>query len=219
MSSAFLVFRSRMRILVLLFAATTVFAQNTVVNHDPSITFTPHVDGVAEISIIQPVTFTIPVADGITITDKAGVWSCIQYPSVSLPAGMTFANGLFTVPAISTASLTLTGGTTYADDLYLTQITRSKITYVKYTAPSTTTASAIKFATVSIPASPKPIAAGAAYDFPYTPPSGHVIGVESNKDPGTWIVEHYAGAIRLRNMTTTTPTAVSPALQVTVAYQ
>jgi hypothetical protein len=96
-------------------------------------------------------TVTIPAPDGTTITSKGNVWSCVQ--SGGLPSGVTFANGLLTAPAISTAKLTLTGGVNYAAGLYLTSIDASgNITYSPYVAPAGGTAAPSTAYTVTLPA-------------------------------------------------------------------
>lgn len=56
--------------------------------------------------------------------------------SVNWPAGITFDGTTFKVPKLSTAELTLTGGTPYADGQYLVSIKSGLLTYVPYTAPT-----------------------------------------------------------------------------------
>jgi hypothetical protein len=75
----------------------------------------------------------------------------ITVPATSLPSGMTLVNGLFTVPNISTGSITLTGGVSYPNGNYLVTITGGNLTYTPY-VPSTGTGTAGATYTVAIPA-------------------------------------------------------------------
>lgn len=63
----------------------------------------------------------------------------VVVPATSLPVGMAFDGKKFTVPSISTGSVSLTGGQAYPDGQYLVQITGGAITYLPYVAPSGTT--------------------------------------------------------------------------------
>lgn len=76
----------------------------------------------------------------------------VVVPATSLPAGMAFDGKTFTVPSISTGSISLTGGQAYPDGQYLVQITGGAITYLPYVAPSGTTPTAPLQAILSTPA-------------------------------------------------------------------
>jgi hypothetical protein len=106
-------------------------------------------------AILSAQTPVIPsvAVDGTTITAKivngTTVLSCVVPGSSSLPVGMTFDGTTLTVPKLSASELSLTGGTAYANGLYLAKFTSGAITWTPYTPPS---ASAGATYTVAIPA-------------------------------------------------------------------
>lgn len=77
--------------------------------------------------------------------------------SINFPPGMTFDGTTFAVPVISTTTLQLTRGVTYADGLYLTSLKGGAVTYTPYVPPSGTPA------TPTSPVTPVTPAAGKAY--------------------------------------------------------
>jgi hypothetical protein len=87
-------------------------------------------------------------------TTISGTCSIALPASFGLPAGLTFDGTTLTVPKLSTALLTLTGGIAYPDGQYLASLKSGVLTYVPYVAPaagSGSTSPAGKTYTVAIP--------------------------------------------------------------------
>lgn len=125
---------------------------------------------------------------------------------------MTFDGTTLTVAKLKlTSGPTLTPGVIYG--LQPTDAAGDSV----WTPIPAGTATAIKFVTVTVPAAKQAIGGGGAFDFKWTPPSGHVVSVESATNPGNWTVDHYAGAIRFRLVQAAAVTS-TPAFTVTVGY-
>jgi hypothetical protein len=134
-----------------------------------------------------------------------------------LPVGMTFDGTTLTVAKLKlTSGPTLTPGVIYG--LQPTDTAGDSVWTPIPAAGGTTTVSAIQFVTVTVPAAKQPIGGGGAFDFKWTPPSGHVVSVESTTNPGNWFVDHYAGAIRFR-LVQAAGVSSTPAFTVTVGYE
>ncbi len=86
-----------------------------------------------------PQTFTIPVADGTTITETNGVLSAVTQ-AVAGGAEVSYSNGVITINGVAITTLTLDnltliGGTTYPAGTYLVSFdANGDLTYTPYVA-------------------------------------------------------------------------------------
>lgn len=135
-------------------------------------------------------TVTIPAPDGKTITSANGVWSC---GGSGLPAGIGWDGTTLTVPQIS-----LTGGPTHPDGLYMASIKANVITWTPYVAPVSSGA-APTYQSITIPATLS-VGPSSVVKLAFISPAGKFLSVYPQSNPGDqWAFDVLPGLVRVRN--------------------